>query len=156
METVMRRATACGVSAGKIMFNMLWFFFSIRYARVHPLDGGYFRLRFRKDRRPTMKRENPFVFYLRYLKEVIGNHFWMAYWLARMGLVRRRIRHDGQEARNYTDLALTPPADEEFADLALFTKTRGGAEAVDKRLREVAARKSVKSATLDAADRKAG
>jgi radical SAM superfamily enzyme YgiQ (UPF0313 family) len=146
METVMRRAAACGVSAGKIMFTMLWFFFSIRYARVHPLDGGYFRLRFRKDRRPTMKRENPFVFYPRYLKEVIGNHFWMAYWLARMGLVRRRIRHDGQEVRNYTDLALTPPADREFAELALFAETRGGAEAVDKRLREVAARESAKSA----------
>ncbi len=93
-----------------------------------------------------MKRENPFVFYPHYLKEVIGHHFWMAYWLARMGLVRRRIRHDGQEVRNYTDLALTPPADREFAELALFAKTRGGAEAVDKRLREVAARESAKSA----------
>ncbi len=92
-----------------------------------------------------MKQENPFVFYPRYLKEVIGHHFWMAYWLARMGLVRRRIRHDGQEARNYTDLALTPLADEEFADLALFAETRGGAEAVDKRLKEAAARESINS-----------
>ena len=146
METVMRRAAACGVSAGKVMFTMLWFFFSIRYARVHPLDGGYFRLRFRKDRRPTMKRENPFVFYPRYLGELIGNHFWMAYWLARMGLVRRRIRHDGQATRNYTDLSLTPLADEEVADLALFAETRGGAEALDKRLRVVAARELAKSA----------
>ena len=146
METVMRRAAACGVSAGKVMFTMLWFFFSIRHARVHPLDGGYFRLRFRTDRRANMKRENPLAFYPRYLGEVISNHFWMAYWLARMGLVRRRIRRDGQAAQTYTDLALTPPADEEFADLALFAETRGGAEAVDKRQREVAVRESVRSA----------
>ncbi len=146
METVMRRAAASGISAGKTMFTMLWFFFSIRYARVHPLDGGYFRLRFRTDRRPTMKRENPFRFYPRYLGEIIGHHFWMAYWLARMGLVRRRIRHDEQAARDYTDLALTPPSDEEFADFALFAETRGGAEAVDKRQREVAARDSARAA----------
>src|SRR3990172_1364103 len=94
METVMRRAAACGVSAGKVMFMMLWFFFSIRYARVHPLDGGYFRLRFRRDRRPSIARENFLVFYPRYLFEIVHNHFWMGYWLVRMGIVRQRIRYD--------------------------------------------------------------
>jgi hypothetical protein len=128
------------------MFTMLWFLFSVRYARVHPLEGGYFRLRFRQDRRPTLKRENPFVFYPRYLKEVISNHFWMAYWLVRMGLVRNRIRRDKQGAGKYTDLALTAPPIEEIADFALFAETRGGAEAVDKRLREVATRESAKTA----------
>ena len=151
METVMRRAVACEVSAGKVMFTMLWFYFTFRYLRVHPLDGGYFRLRFRTDRRPNLKRENPFTFYPRRLMEIVGNHFWMAYWLARMGLVRRRIRHDRQAARNYTDLALTPPANEEFAELALFAETRGGSEAVDKRLREIAARESAKLAAERAA-----
>ena len=146
METVMRRAAACGISAGKTMFTMLWFFFSIRYARVHPLEGGYFRLRFRMDRRPTMKRENPFVFYPRYLMEIVGNHFWMAYWLGRMGLVRRRIRREGDDGLNYTDLALTPPSDDEFADLALFAETRGGTEAVNKKLKEAAAREAAKLA----------
>ena len=146
METVMRRAASCGVSVGKTMFTMLWFLFSVRYARVHPLEGGYFRLRFRQDRRPTLKRENPFVFYPRYLKEVISNHFWMAYWLVRMGLVRNRIRRDKQGAGKYTDLALTAPPIEEIADFALFAETRGGAEAVDKRLREVATRESAKTA----------
>ena len=146
METVMRRAAACGISAGKTMFTMLWFFFSVRYARVHPLDGGYFRLRFRTDRRPTLKRENPFVFYPRYLMEIVGNHFWMAYWLGRMGLVRRRIRREGDDGLNYTDLALTPPSDDEFADLALFAETRGGTEAVNKKLKEAAAREAAKSA----------
>jgi hypothetical protein len=136
MTTIMNRAAARGVSAGKAMFTMLWFFFSIRYARVHPLEGGYFRLRFRTDRRPTMKRENPLVFYPRYLWEILGHHFWMGYWLARMGLVRHRIRREPEKARGYTDLALTPPVEAEFADLALFAETRGGSLAVDKKLRQ--------------------
>ena len=53
METIMRRAASCGLSVGKVMFMMLWFFFSIRYDRVHPLESGYFRLKFRRDRRPN-------------------------------------------------------------------------------------------------------
>ena len=124
---------------------MLWFFFSIRYAGIHPLESGYFRVRHRRDRRPMLKRENPFVFYPRYLWEIVGNHFWMAYWLARVGMIRQRIRRD-PDARSYTDLALTPPSGEEFDDLALFAETRGGAEAVDKKQREAAARSAIKSA----------
>ncbi len=93
-----------------------------------------------------MKRENPLVFYPRYLLEVVGNHFWMAYWLGRMGLVRQRIRREGDKGLNNTDLALTPPSNEEFADLALFADTRGGTEAVDEKLKEIGAREVAKSA----------
>jgi len=139
METVMRRAAACGVSSGKVMFMMLWFFFSIRYARVHPLDGGYFRLRFRKDRRPSMARESMLRFYPRYLFDIVHNHFWMGYWLLRMGIVRQRIRYD-KSVQHYTDLSLTAPQDDEYDDLALFGVTRGGQAAVAKRLKEDAAR----------------
>jgi hypothetical protein len=139
METVMRRAAACGVSSGKVMFMMLWFFFSIRYGRVHPLDGGYFRLRFRKDRRPSMPRESMLRFYPRYLFDIVHNQFWMGYWLLRMGFVRQRIRYD-KSVQYYTDLSLTAPQDDEYDDLALFGVTRGGQAAVAKRLKEDAAR----------------
>lgn len=60
----------------------------------------------------------------------------MAYWLARMGLVRRDIRRHRQAARQYTDLALTPVPDEGSADLALFAETRGGDEAIQRALRK--------------------
>ena len=59
METIMRRSAACGMSVGKVMFMMLWFFFSIRYDRVHPLESGYFRLKFRRDRRPAPADDRP-------------------------------------------------------------------------------------------------
>ena len=70
----------------------------------------------------------------------------MAYWLGRMGLVRKRIRREGDKGLNYTDLALTPPSDDGFDDLELFAETRGGTEAVDKKLKEAAARAVAKSA----------
>ena len=132
METVMRRAAACGVSAGKVMFLMLWFLFSSRYEGVHPLEGGYFRLRFRRDRRPGFPRESVVLFYSRYLWEIARNHFWMAYWLLRMGIVRHRIRRD-KRVRDYVDLALTPPEADEFDDLALFKETRGGKDAAARK-----------------------
>jgi hypothetical protein len=145
METIMRRAAACGLSVGKVMFMMLWFFFSIRYDRVHPLESGYFRLKVRRDRRPTMPRENPLVFYPRYAWETVRSHYWMAYWILRMNRARRRIKADAK--RNaYTDLALSTQGEGEFDELSLFTETRGGQGAVAKKRQQVAARAQVLAA----------
>ena len=143
METIMRRAAACGLSVGKVMFMMLWFFFSIRYDRVHPLESGYFRLKFRRDRRPSMPRESPFTFYPRYAWETVRSHFWMAYWILRMNRVRRRIKAD-QGRKQYTDLALAGQEGELDA-LSLFTETRGGLGAVAKKRQETAARTAVRA-----------
>jgi hypothetical protein len=140
METIMRRAGACGLSVGKVMFMMLWFFFSIRYDRVHPLESGYFRLKFRHDRRPSLPRESMLAFYPRFAWETVRSHFWMAYWIVRMNRVRRRIYADVRR-RQYSDLALLTAQDEqEFDALSLFTETRGGQGAVNKMRRETAAR----------------
>ena len=140
METIMRRAGACGLSVGKVMFMMLWFFFSIRYDRVHPLESGYFRLKFRRDRRPGLPLESMLTFYPRFAWETIRSHFWMAYWIFRLNRVRRRIYADVTR-RQYTDLALSTAQDQqEFDVLSLFTKTRGGQGAVAKMRRETAAR----------------
>jgi hypothetical protein len=145
METIMRRAAACGLSVGKVMFMMLWFFFSIRYDRVHPLESGYFRLKFRRDRRPSMPRESPLTFYPRYAWETVRSHFWMAYWILRMNQVRRRIKAD-QARKQYTDLALAGQ-DGELDALSLFTETRGGLGAVAKKRQETAARTAVRAST---------
>jgi len=122
---------------------MLWFFFSIRYDRVHPLESGYFRLKFRRDRRPSMPRESPFTFYPRYAWETVRSHFWMAYWILRMNRVRRRIKAD-QARKQYTDLALAGQEGELDA-LSLFTETRGGLGAVAKKRQETAARTAVRA-----------
>jgi Radical SAM superfamily len=144
METVMRRAAACGLSVGKVMFMMLWFFFSIRYDRVHPLEGGYFRLKFRRDRRPGLPIESLLIFYPRFAWETIRSHFWMAYWFLRMNNVRRRIRADVR-SRQFSDQSLASAQDQQECDaLSLFTETRGGQEAVAKMQREAAAREALR------------
>ena len=38
----------------------------ILFEGVHPLEGGALRLKFRRDRRSGMTRENPVAFYARY------------------------------------------------------------------------------------------
>ena len=141
----MRRSAACGMSVGKVMFMMLWFFFSIRYDRVHPLESGYFRLKFRRDRRPTMPRESALVFYPRYAWETVRSHFWMGYWLLRMNRARWRIKADAKR-KAYTDLALSTQGEGEFDELSLFTETRGGQGAVAKKRQQVAARAQVLAA----------
>ena len=121
---------------------MLWFFFSIRYDRVHPLESGYFRLKFRRDRRPTMPRESALVFYPRYAWETVRSHFWMGYWILKMNRVRWRIKADAAR-KQYTDLSLSRQEEGEYDALSLFTETRGGQGAVAKKRQEAAARAAV-------------
>lgn len=139
IETVMRRAVACNMSPGRAMFLGLWFLICVRYEGVHPLEGGYFRLRYRKDRRPTLPRENLLVFYSRYLSHLALMQLRIVYWALRMNRVRRAIKSD-KNRFEYLDLSLTPSAEHEFHDLALFGQTRGGIEAVAKKLKQDAAR----------------
>lgn len=145
IETVMRRAVACRMSPGKVMFLSLWFLLCVRYEGVHPLEGGYFRLKFRKDRRPTLPLENPFVFYARHLSHIALMQLRIVYWALRMNRVRRAIKADAKRLE-YMDLSLTPSADHDFQDLALFGETRGGEAAVAKKLKEDAARQVLRPA----------
>ena len=145
IETVMRRAVACGMSPGKAMFLSLWFLICVRYEGVHPLEGGYFRMKYRKDRRPTLPRENLLIFYYRYLSHLTLNQLRIIYWALRMNRVRRAIKSDPRRGE-YMDLSLAPTVEHEFNDLALFDQTRGGKAAVAKKLKEDAARQAIRSA----------
>jgi hypothetical protein len=55
METVMRRAVAKGISPGRMMLLLVWFDSCIKLEGLHPLEGGYFRLKFRRDRRSSAR-----------------------------------------------------------------------------------------------------
>ena len=142
METVMQRAVACGMSASKVMMMMLWFFFSIRYDKVHPLESGYFRLKYRRDRRPGMPRESMLAFYPRFIWETGRAHFWMGYWLVRMSAKRWRINRDPKR-KSYCDLALRADVADDFDNLEIFQTTRGGVSTVVKKRAEDAARAAV-------------
>src|SRR5262249_11135747 len=69
IETVLRRAIATGTSPGKTMFFITWFKGCIGIERIHPLEGGFFRRKVRKNRRSGVRLENALTFYPKYLIE---------------------------------------------------------------------------------------
>jgi radical SAM superfamily enzyme YgiQ (UPF0313 family) len=120
MKTVLRRAAATpGMSAGNMLFLLLWFYACIILEKVDPLQGGYFRRKYRRDRRPTLPRENPLIFYPRFAAEVIVKHIRLAAMTWELYRLRRELKRD-PDARNYTDAALTPDSETEMESLDLF------------------------------------
>jgi hypothetical protein len=72
VRTILRRTAAHPLGRPKTTLStILWFLLMILYEGVHPLEGGAFRLKFRRDRRPGLPVESRFVFYPRYLYEIL-------------------------------------------------------------------------------------
>ena len=141
MALVMRRAAATGISPGKMMFLLMWFWGCVTIERVHPLQGGYLRRKVRIDRRPGFPIENPLVFYPKYAAELVAKHLRIARMVWRMGRVRRAIKSDPRR-REYMDTALTPVTGEELDTLEMFQVTEA-ARAASERARRDAARTAV-------------
>jgi Radical SAM superfamily len=139
IETMMRRAATTRRGLGNLIFLILWFYSSITIEHVHPLQGGYFRRKCRRDRRPGLPIVNPFVFYPRYATEVIAKHVRLLRLWLRLRRIAKRVLSDPDRAR-YADDALAPVADDELDRLELFTASAGAKNAVAKARKENAAR----------------
>ncbi|MGA2044309.1 MAG: radical SAM protein [Roseiarcus sp.] len=137
METVMRRAVATGISPGKMMFLLIWFYGCVTIEKIHPLEGGYLRLKARRDRRPGLPRENPLIFYPKYVFGLIAKHVAISRIVWRMASVRRAIKRD-PAARLYMDQALTPVTDAELDGLEMFNVTASARTAADKAKKRLA------------------
>jgi uncharacterized radical SAM superfamily protein len=114
LETVMRRSVATASNAGNMTFLLLWYYAMVALEKIDPLEGGYLRRKYRNDRRPTLPVESAWVFYPRYVFDLLYKHFKLATLVWRYGSFRRRLKRD-PDAPNYMDLALTP-VDEECSD----------------------------------------
>jgi len=131
VETVMRRAAACGLSAGNVMFYCLWFYGCKTLEGIHPLEGGYLRRMYRRDRRPGLPREWPVVFHAKYLRHVWRSHVGIISLLRRFNKVRKAIKADPNR-RAYTDLALTAVEEINAESLDLFTASDAAKAALKK------------------------
>jgi radical SAM superfamily enzyme YgiQ (UPF0313 family) len=109
MKTVMRRAVATASNAGNMLLLLSWYWGCIMLEKVHPLQGGYLRRRYRKERRPNLPVESPFVFYPRYAVELVTKHLRLAGQILRLAAFRRKLKSDPQ-ARAYADAALLSEA----------------------------------------------
>jgi len=119
VDCILRRAAATNVSPGKVLFLLVWFKGCIKIEKIHPLEGGFLRLKFRRDRRPSLPREPAWSFYPKYLFECLRKQVeWIALYL-RMRLIYLKIKKD-PDRRNYMDLALSPVSDDETESRELF------------------------------------
>src|SRR6201994_4385062 len=60
IRTILRRSAAHKLGRPKTaLTTIMWFRLMTLYEGVHPLEGGAFRLKFRRDRRSGMQLEHP-------------------------------------------------------------------------------------------------
>lgn len=119
IETILRRAIATGTSPGKTMFFVTWFKGCIDFEKIHPLEGGFLRLKFRRSRRPELPLENPLLFYPKYFASMFWKQIcWISLYL-RLRLIYRKVRTDPRRFE-YMDLALEPVRDDETETRELF------------------------------------
>ena len=87
--------------------------------KVHPLEGGFLRLKFRRDRRPGLPILPRWKFYPHYAGETIVKltRWFTIYWALHRSYAR--IQRDPHKLE-YMDLALTPVTDHDVDDLEMF------------------------------------
>ena len=131
MQTVMRRAVATNSNPGNMLFLLTWYYGCIAIENVHPLQGGYLRRKYRTERRPSMPLESPLVFYPRYVFDTVYKHLRIAKQVIHFARFRYKLKAD-PTARQYTDLALTPVAPDEFDAFEMFSSSASAKSAVSK------------------------
>lgn len=129
VETVIRRSKGWGYDPGNMMLKLLSFYAVPSIEHIHPLEGGLFRRKYRRDRRPGMPLQSAVSFYTRYAWEILSKHarFAALYWK-----YRRILKRVVSDSTAYTDLAMTPVQDGEFEQLEMYTATKATKFAVEK------------------------
>ncbi len=138
IETLMRRAQATGVNVGKILASAVMFYGSIAYEGVHPLESGFVRYRFRKDRRPGLPIESPLTFYPKYVARLLRTCWKGGIMYLKFVPLRRRLRNDPR-AMAYTDKSLAAVTQDELGELDLFTITPAARAVADKAIKKAVA-----------------
>ncbi len=140
VRTILRRIAANPHGRpGTTLSTLLWFRLMVSFEDVHPLEGGAFRQKSRRDRRHGFKRESALVFYPRYYGQTAAKvwRYWSLY--RRWKAILKEVLAAPDRA-TYTDLAIAPPLDDEFEVLDLYHATAGGEAAVARRHRDDAIR----------------
>ncbi|MGP0084062.1 MAG: B12-binding domain-containing radical SAM protein [Steroidobacteraceae bacterium] len=132
IETLIKRAVASGMRTRRITSMIFYFYGSHAYERVHPLQGGIIRRKPRTQRRPGFPRENALRFFMRRAREMSATYAPGLWFFWRLERLRRKIEND-PASKHYTDVALSPVADDEFgADLELYHATDSARRAAEQ------------------------
>jgi hypothetical protein len=127
IDTVLRRVASTGANASNVLFLITWFKGATDLENVHPLECGFFRSKFRTDRRPALPIEPIWTFYPRYwLETAVKLAQWATLYL-RLRVLYLRIRRAMPPKEPgvlrklaYSDLAMTPVSEDEAETHELF------------------------------------
>jgi hypothetical protein len=136
--TILRRAGALRGFASTLV-ALTWFKGCIEIEGVHPVEGGFLRIKDRLNRRPTLPMEPVWKFYPKYFTEVTVKTLRWAWTYLRLRKIYVAIKHDPKRFE-YTDLAITPVTDDEIETHEIF-HTEAGQQFVaqEKRLEKIRA-----------------
>ena len=137
IETMGRRGAA-SPAKGMNVDEIIEFYSMYVVERLHPLECGVLRRKYRRDRRPGMPLENPFIFYPRYVIETLVKGLKFAWFMSRGHRIHKRI-HSDPKRRDYRDVAITPPSTGDFEDLDLFRETSGADAAIRRSQKQASA-----------------
>ncbi len=146
--TILRRAAAAGMGMSRLLAVLFAFSVAFPIEKLHPLQFGAFRLKYRLDRRPGFPIEPIWAFYPKYWWEIVSKHARLAKQWIEMSRMCAQARRD-QKVKPYTDLAMTPVTDEETETLEMFTHNAGARDQV-AHVRKVDALTHSKQAALGA------
>ena len=140
VERVIRRTKQWGFPHREMMMKLFTFYACYKVEGVHPLEGGYMRRKYRRDRRPTMKRENPLVFYPKYLRQLAANHVAFLRMYLRYSRILKLVLADNTP---HEDIAMVPVQAAEFEALEMYKATQAARDQTEKQRRKAAAAASV-------------
>jgi hypothetical protein len=136
ITTILRRTCANKIGRpGTTLSTILWFYLTILYEGVHPLESGAFRLKYRRDRRHGLPLENPLLFYPRHWGGIVVKAFnYARVYLRCKALLKKAL--EAPDRWSYSDLAIAPPKADEFEALDLYHATTGGEAALKRKYRD--------------------
>jgi hypothetical protein len=129
LRTILRRAATVSIDTVWLIELLANFATSVRVENLHPLQRGFWRRKFRTDRRATHGVESVWSFYPKYYWESVVKRVYIALKWIDLCVVALRIKC-GPQRTSYVDPALSPVSSEETETLALFTHTADARAAV--------------------------
>ena len=134
VERVLRRARQWGYDTRNMMMKLLTFQAVPKLEGLHPLEGGLFRRKRRRERRPGLPLEGRWAFYSREIWAMVSKHvhFVRIYWG-----YRRILRRVERDAATQADVAMTPVRPSDFDQLEIFTATPAAKVVAERELRRM-------------------
>ena len=134
LETIVRRAYACGINLRSLRTVLFWFSSAVPVEGLHPLQWGIFRIKHRGDRRSGLPIESPAIFYAKYAADIARKAFALQKRWRHLSRIMRKVEADPY-AKLYMDDALTAVLEEDADHMELYTQNEAARVAVERELR---------------------